>query len=653
MPQRELSRQTHRLSVAVYLAGGLLAAATLAATLFFARYEFLEILRSDKEQGEMQARVLADHATRAVDTTSVVLAYIAGQLRNAQAALLPQRASGALAPALAALPFVRGLAVLDANGWILGSSQDSEVGQHCALNLLGPLPAEDAEALGGFVPGRSLVTVVPNAATRPGVGFIPLVRAVRAEGGQLLYLVALLNPDSFSNFQVLTLNAPHNSAYLMTYGGTVLASSGSQALLPGGRADKHAIFSRHLPAAEHGVLVEDGISPGRQVMAYRVSKTRSLVVVVGQPYEDTRLRWFASIRWFVTAAAVTIGFILLLTWLMHRVLRARLQANEQLELARQDVVRRERDLRILVRSVQELIFRTDTRGRISYVNDRWFALSGQKPEEALGQSLAELAEPGQRDQVAALFDTRSDDGVRKASATLRSSDGRVQRLDIAVVALRGANGVVGFAGSAVDVTARYAAQQALQHQLAFVALLLEISPLPVATFDEQGRYVTVNQAWEDFMGRDREQVTGRTGASFMSAGDASVHAAQDAQLWRAGGSLRYEAQVNHRDGSRRDVVITKVLVNGDGYHASSLLSTMMDVSEFREAERAIQAARDAAEESSRAKSEFIANISHELRTPLQSILGFSELGLMRGQDQPKLAAMFKDSLTLHTTTVRR
>ena len=42
------------------------------------------------------------------------------------------------------------------------------------------------------------------------------------------------------------------------------------------------------------------------------------------------------------------------------------------------------------------------------------------------------------------------------------------------------------------------------------------------------------------------------------------------------------------------------------------------------------------------KSEFIANISHELRTPLQSILGFSELGMLRGASTRSLASMFTD-----------
>ena len=81
---------------------------------------------------------------------------------------------------------------------------------------------------------------------------------------------------------------------------------------------------------------------------------------------------------------------------------------------------------------------------------------------------------------------------------------------------------------------------------------------------------------------------------------------------------------------------------GDDGRPAGILVVFMDVSEFRDAERATRDARDAAEEASRAKTEFIANISHELRTPLQSILGFSELGMVRGREHEKLAAMFAD-----------
>ena len=187
-----------------------------------------------------------------------------------------------------------------------------------------------------------------------------------------------------------------------------------------------------------------------------------------------------------------------------------------------------------------------------------------------------------------------------------------------------------------------AARGSMAAQHAFTDRLFEVSPIPMVVKDADGRFLRINKAWTDFTGITPQRLIGNNMGRLYPAQLAAPHEVQEQMVIASGLPVTYEEQMLDSDGLPRDVMIRLVPYSDVDGHTAGVIGCLMDVTEFREAAQRTIEAKEAAERSNAAKSEFLANISHELRTPLQSILGFSELGTLRARAEPRLGGMFTD-----------
>jgi PAS domain S-box-containing protein len=214
-----------------------------------------------------------------------------------------------------------------------------------------------------------------------------------------------------------------------------------------------------------------------------------------------------------------------------------------------------------------------------------------------------------------------------------SAPGGVRRFSMSFYPLRGEYGVAGDQGRGVegvglvvlDETIRHLAETRTRRSEERFRSLIEASAAIVWTANPDGSLHRRQGAWSRFTGQDEAAYAGLGFLEPVHPEDREHTRA----AWTRAVASRQPYATEHRlralSGAYRHMSVRAVpIVEGDGT-VREWVGTHTDITERKEAEAAIEAARAAAEAANAAKSQFLANMSHELRTPLSAVIGYSEM----------------------------
>jgi PAS domain S-box-containing protein len=193
-----------------------------------------------------------------------------------------------------------------------------------------------------------------------------------------------------------------------------------------------------------------------------------------------------------------------------------------------------------------------------------------------------------------------------------------------------------------DITERKRSEEVLQANEQLFRTIFENSPVGIGLYNIPKSQYFTNRALHEMLGYTHEDL------SSVGKWDQIVHPDQ-----RASGAKRYaellEGKRDYDEWEQRfirsdgRIVIADgafTVIRDSGGNPQYLLNTTKDITDRKQAEADLLAAKEEAVAATKAKSDFLANMSHEIRTPMNAVLGMTHLAL-----KTELTAKQRDYLT--------
>ncbi|MCU0787341.1 MAG: PAS domain S-box protein, partial [Verrucomicrobia bacterium] len=300
--------------------------------------------------------------------------------------------------------------------------------------------------------------------------------------------------------------------------------------------------------------------------------------------------------------------------------------------------------RLILESTAEGIFGVDTEGRITFVNPAACRLLGFTAEELIGQpSHAAIhhhrpdgAEyPKEECPMYAAY--TQGEASRIDDEFLWCKDGSGLPVEYGATPIRKDGDIVGAVISFSDITERKRAEERLQRANFLSDMALELTKCGYwhVDYSDPDYYYQSERAariaGEEIKPDGRYHLQNEWFTRLIEADpELAQQAAEKYQGAIDGKYPNYDATYAYkrpRDGRIVWLHAAGSLVRGEDGKAQFMYGVYQDITDLKQLENDLVAAKEKAEEATQMKSMFLANMSHEIRTPMNAIIGLSHLAL--------------------------
>ncbi|MGH9968502.1 MAG: PAS domain S-box protein [Pyrinomonadaceae bacterium] len=251
--------------------------------------------------------------------------------------------------------------------------------------------------------------------------------------------------------------------------------------------------------------------------------------------------------------------------------------------------------RELFTNANDIVYTHDLSGNFTSLNRSGERITGYSQEEAAKMNVADVIAPEYLSAArAAIANKASGQAPTVYELEIITKDGRRVRLEVSTRLIYSEGKPSGIQGIARDLTERKRSEEALRESQAFFNSFMDNSPTVAFMKDDEGRYVYVNQPFEELFGRKLDFLRGKTSFDWLPSETAQKTHEHDMEVLLSGKPQEIVETVPTQDGSPHHWLVFKFPIT-DNSGRKFVGGVGVDITARRRAERALkhQAEREA------------------------------------------------------------